>query len=71
MRHETRETLKTLANAIGDGLLEDLLKRKIVPKIGIDEIRAAITAKASELRLNEVELDLLEKMTTRRIVSRG
>lgn len=80
VRHETRVELKALANAIADELLA-ALKARTIPKIGIDEIRAAIAAKLADRRFERAlegdphlgfrdAVGALEEFTTRRVVEK-
>ena len=61
-----RHVIKALANEIANDLFRDLKSGKL-PKIGIDEIRAAIAV--ASLGYNDPDdLEQLEEMTTRAVV---
>lgn len=61
--------LSPIADRIAQGLLDDL-KAKKLPKVGIEEIRAAIAREIEHdgLVLDERTADALEAMTTRKLV---
>jgi hypothetical protein len=64
------EAIKMCANEISDGLLHDLKFGKL-PKIGIDEIRAAISKRVASAGYNDPDdLETLEKLTVRRVVEK-
>lgn len=66
--YERREDIKRLAALIADTLFADAKAGKLT-KIGIDEIRNAIAAFVT-VPLDPEAAEMLEEMTTRRVVER-
>jgi hypothetical protein len=59
--------LPELAETIASGLMADL-KATRLPKIGIEEVRAAIAAREQTKTLGRFELEQLETLTLRKLI---
>ncbi len=61
--------LPELAETIASGLMADLKARRL-PKCGIEEVRAAIAAREQTKTMGKFELEQLETMTLRKLISK-
>lgn len=67
MTYIDRLAFKPIANAIASRLMT-ALKNSDIPKIGIDEIRAAIAETVDGQGYTDEQIEVLEDLTTRRVV---
>ena len=67
MPAEMIQLIDDLAKTIARELLADLKAHKI-PKVGIDEVRAAIAARTTGKALDEWQTERLETLTLRRFI---